>query len=63
MLKPQHYRVVTFNDKGYAIDLEEKPEKTKSNYAVISLYFYDNDVVKIVRSIKPSAAVNLRLPM
>ena len=51
---PERYGVVAFNDKGQAIDLEEKPENPKSNYAVTGLYFYDNDVIEIAKNIKPS---------
>ena len=51
---PERYGVVDFDDKGHAIDLEEKPENPKSNYAVTGLYFYDNDVIDIAKSIKPS---------
>ncbi len=51
---PERYGVVSFDAKGRAVELEEKPEKAKSHYAVTGLYFYDNDVVEIARNIRPS---------
>ena len=51
---PERYGVVSFDDEGVAQDIEEKPEKPRSHYAVTGLYFYDNDVIDIAHNIKPS---------
>ena len=58
---PKRYGVVEFDSKGKVISLEEKPRKPKSNYVVVGLYFYPNDVIKKAKKVKPSQRGELEI--
>lgn len=58
---PQRYGVVTIDERGKAINIVEKPKEPETNYAVVGLYFYPNEVVKVAHEIKPSARGELEI--
>ncbi|PZD74670.1 Glucose-1-phosphate thymidylyltransferase [Acaryochloris thomasi RCC1774] len=61
VLEPQHYGVVEFDQAGYVVGLEEKPQQPKSKYAVPGIYFYDSRVVEFAAKLKPSARGELEI--
>lgn len=59
--EPERYGIVTFDSNNHVVKLEEKPQNSDSNYAVIGLYFYDNQVVDIAKSLRPSERGELEI--